>query len=105
VHARGRGVAGLARVDHGDGAPGSCQDQGCGQAGGSATDHQDVELSLSLMADTVHPSTLRTQALLPFLGRRSAMTVMDHAGVGDDGLEATLARVGPRLRQLRAQRA
>jgi transcriptional regulator with XRE-family HTH domain len=62
-------------------------------------------LSLSLMADTVHPSALCTQALLPFLGRRSAMTVMDHAGVGDDGLEATLARVGPRLRQLRAQRA
>jgi transcriptional regulator with XRE-family HTH domain len=57
------------------------------------------------MADTVHPSALCTQALLPFLGRRSAMTVMDHAGVGDDGLEATLARVGPRLRQLRDQRA
>ena len=53
VHVVGRGVAGIARVDHQDRAAGPAQGQRPAQAGGSAADDDDVVALCVLHAPSV----------------------------------------------------
>ena len=97
VHVRGGRVARCAGVHHEDPAAGAGQDQGCGQAGGSAADDHDVVC--------VHAR----QAV-----RRTGPAGNERCCFRESGVEwarwrtrrpaiaAALDQVGPRLKQLRA---
>ena len=105
VHVRGGCVAGRAGVDHGDPAAGPAQDQCGAQAGCSATDDHDV-----IRSDLFIAITSMARACGVGLGRDNFCccfreTVVAVCADGDlTEIDAVLAEVGPRLKQLRTQR-
>lgn len=103
LHLRRRGVPWRTGVDHHHLAAGPTQDQRCAQASGSTTDDHHVRRSRSRSFPLRSPPrracatvSLR-QLLLPFSGNWCLSQP-----VATSEIDAVLADVGPRLRQLRA---